>query len=105
MRWNPASQARVRRGETTSQRQQMGPAAGLACRGRQQALLELPVLPCRTLDPLQPPKYRTSEATAGWALHVAVYSSSLEDSDQPRTQPQDSGSELPVSHNPPYLCS
>lgn len=93
------------KGETTSQHQQMGPGSWPGLQRLPAGPLELPRPPLQDPDPVQPPKYRTSEATAGWALlYVAVYSSSQRTAISPGHNPKtwDLSSQSP--HNPP-ICA
>ena len=92
------------KGETTSQRQQMGPGSWRGLRRLPAGPLELPRPPLQDPDPLQPPKYCTSEATAGGALlYVAVYSSSQRTAISPGHNPKTRDLSSQSPHNPPSV--
>ena len=104
-RWNSAPQARVRR-------ERRHPSVSRWARGSWHGLrrlpagpLELPRPPLQDPDPLQPPKYCTSEATAGGALlYVAVYSSSQRTAISPGHNPKTRDLSSQSPHNPP-ICA
>ncbi|MXQ85448.1 hypothetical protein E5288_WYG011377 [Bos mutus] len=67
--------------------------------------MAVPLKGPRDPDPLQPPKYCTSEATAGGALlYVAVYSSSQRTAISPGHNPKTRDLSSQSPHNPP-ICA